>query len=230
MAFKLQQGTRSQPSTERAPKKSVSSGNFVEICDYQQHQGAHEHTLRNTFGWTRIDILTMLIVCIFLAALCFSLLVEAVQTLIHIDHQDTMHHPLAVIIVGAFGLLLNGVVFLLIGGYTSHQSSFLQITPGGDVVLDRVTSENLRDSKRSYMKTKRDLGSGNSIKALPATTNSPEPMQQNTVQSSQMYTEMIRDVGSKLFISLNNSIRDKLISPLSFSLLIQVRYLLLFVP
>lgn len=201
--FEFQKGTQSQPSTERLPKKSVSNANFDEVSE--QHQVAHEHTLRNTFGWTRIDILTMLIVCILLAALCFSLLVEAIQTLIHIDHQDTMHHPLAVIIVGAVGLLLNGLAFLLIGGYTSHQCSFLQITPGGDVVLDRITSENLRDSKRSYMKTKRDLGSGGSIRALPATTKSFESMQQKTVKTSKMVSEMVRDICSKSLLLISIS-------------------------
>lgn len=186
---------------ERLPKKPASNGDFTEICDYQQNEVAHRHerSLRNTFGWTRIDILTMLIVCIFLAALCFSLLVEAVQTLIHIDHQDTMHHPLAVIIIGAVGLLLNGIAYLLIGGYTSHQCSFLHITPAGDVVLDHATGDKLRDSKRSFGKGKRELGSGNSIRALPPTTKSIESIQQQQRQQhrSQVLSEMMRDVCSK---------------------------------
>lgn len=142
----------------------------------------------------------MLIVCIFMAALCFSLLVEAIQTLIHIDHQDTMHHPLAVIIIGAVGLLLNYIAYLLIGGYTSHQCSFLQITEFGDVVLDRITTDNLRDSKRSHVKTKRDLGSCGSIKAIPLPTKSSESIRQNSIKGSHMYSEMIRDVCSELLV------------------------------
>lgn len=75
-----------------------------------------EKTLKNTFGWARIDVLSMLFCCVFLASLCFSVLMEAFQTLIHIDHLDEMHHPIPVLCVGAAGILLNGFCFLLIGG------------------------------------------------------------------------------------------------------------------
>ncbi|CAG5077811.1 Similar to Slc30a1: Zinc transporter 1 (Rattus norvegicus) [Cotesia congregata] len=56
--------------------------------------------MKNTFGWARIDILTMLMCCVLLASFCFSLLVEALQTLIHIDHLDEMHHPVPVMCIG----------------------------------------------------------------------------------------------------------------------------------
>lgn len=99
-----------------------SSNKFVEVIITEtNNERNNERSLKNTFGWTRIDILTMLIVCIFLASLCFSLLVEAIQTLVHIDHQDTMHHPIPVLITGAFGFFINGLCYLLIGGYTFHQ-------------------------------------------------------------------------------------------------------------
>lgn len=189
-----------RPGTPRVPKKNLSNANFGEIAESQLTQVAHQHerSLRNTFGWTRIDILTMLIVCIFLAALCFSLLVEAVQTLIHIDHQDAMHLPLPVLMIGAIGLLLNGVAYLLIGGYTNHQSSFLHISPDGDVVLDRDTGDKLRDSKRSFARLKRELGSGDSIKAMPATNKSTESVPQpSQVNAGQLLTAMIRDFCSK---------------------------------
>lgn len=135
---------------------------------------------------------------ILLAALCFSLLVEAVQTLIHIDHQDAMHAPLAVVVIGALGLVVNGLAYLLIGGYTSHQCSFLHITPTGDVVLDRATGENLRESKRSFSRGKRELGSGNSIRALPPTTKSSESVRMSpTISTSQVLAAMIRDICSE---------------------------------
>jgi hypothetical protein len=90
----------------------------------QRHQHLHhshvntkeEKKLKNTFGWARIDVLVMLSCFVFLASLCFSLVVEAVQTLVHIEHQDEMHHPISVMCVGASGLLLNGLCYLLIGG------------------------------------------------------------------------------------------------------------------
>lgn len=89
----------------------------------------------------RIEILTMLIAGIFLGAFCFSLVVEAIQTLIHIEHQDAMHLPAAVFSLGVGGLILNAFCYLLIGGYTYHQGSFLHITSTGDVVLDHVVGD-----------------------------------------------------------------------------------------
>uniref|UniRef100_A0A1B0DDC1 Cation efflux protein transmembrane domain-containing protein n=1 Tax=Phlebotomus papatasi TaxID=29031 RepID=A0A1B0DDC1_PHLPP len=141
--------------------------------------------LRNTFGWTRIDLLTMMIVCIFLASLCFSLLVEALQTLIHIDYADTMHHPIPVLIVGATGLILNGICYLLIGGYTFHQGSFLHITSSGNVVLDRVVSEkSVQKGERRLSRTKK--------------------YQVNVIQQDsanrQSYMEISRDICSCVFV------------------------------
>lgn len=154
----------------------------------------HEHTLRNTFGWTRIDVLTMLIVCIFLASLSFSLLVEALQTLIHIDHQDTIHHPISILILGGTGLLLNGLCYLLIGGYTYHQGSFLHITSAGDVVLDRVVSgESLRQGERRLSKTKRTLDAT----AMNAAAVKGESESKSTRRQS--FAEMFRDISSMEF-------------------------------
>lgn len=142
----------------RQHSKSKDVAHFDQITKVT-NSNQQENTLRNTFGWTRIDILTMLIVCIFLAAFCFSLLVEAVQTLFHIHHQDAMHYPLYVLITGAIGFVLNGLCYLLIGGYTFHQGSFLHITSNGDVVLDRVaTNDAVRQGERRLSRTKQQNG------------------------------------------------------------------------
>ncbi|XP_026680717.1 zinc transporter 1-like [Diaphorina citri] len=82
-----------------------------------------ETRLRNTFGWARIDVLVMLIGCIFLASLCFSLMLEAAQTLGHISHHDEMHHPLQVLLVGAVGMILNGFCYLMIGVQATLQTN-----------------------------------------------------------------------------------------------------------
>lgn len=104
----------------------------------KHNQTKQERKLKNTFGWTRIDVVTMLICCVFLASFCFSVYVEALQTLVHIDHQDAMHQPVAVLCIGAAGLLLHGLCYLLIGGFTFHQGSFLYVTESGDVMLNKV--------------------------------------------------------------------------------------------
>uniref|UniRef100_A0A7G3B545 Putative zinc transporter 1 isoform x2 n=1 Tax=Lutzomyia longipalpis TaxID=7200 RepID=A0A7G3B545_LUTLO len=170
------------------PTKDNENANHIEVytsSGEQRLQHINESgMLRNTFGWTRIDLLTMMIVCIFLAAFCFSLLVEALQTLIHINYADTMHHPIPVLIIGAAGLILNGLCYLLIGGYTFHQGSFLHITSSGNVVLDRVVSEkSIQKGERRLSRTKK------------------HPV--NIVQESrhrQSYMEISRDVCSCIFV------------------------------
>lgn len=96
-----------------------------------------DRRMKNTFGWARIDIVTMLACCVFLASFSFSLLVEALQTLVHINHLDEMHHPLPVLCIGAAGILLNAFCYMLIGGYTFNQGIFLHVTMNGDVILRR---------------------------------------------------------------------------------------------
>lgn len=143
-----------------------------------------ENSLKNTFGWTRIDVLTMLVVCIFLSSFCFSAVVEALQTLSHIHHQDAMHFPIPVLILGSMGIILNGFCYLLIGGYTYHQGSFLYITPGGAVILDRiVTGDGIRKGERRLSGSRRQMAN--------ATARSPK---------RQSVRELMRDICSTIFV------------------------------
>ncbi|XP_030382557.1 zinc transporter 1 [Scaptodrosophila lebanonensis] len=155
-----------------------------------------EQKLRNTFGWARIDILTMLIVFIILASLSFSLVVEALQTLVHIDHQDTMHLPIPVMMLGFVGLILNGLTYLLIGGYTLHQGSFLHLTPGGNVVLDRSMSSNndlsLKPMQRQLSKSRNDRELRDELQA--------EVGNVYFATKRQGAVEMLRDVSSTIFV------------------------------
>ncbi|XP_012280120.1 zinc transporter 1 isoform X3 [Orussus abietinus] len=106
-------------------------------CIASIKQSRSETTMKNTFGWARFDILSMLVCCVFLASFCFSLLVEALQTLVHIDHLDEMHLPLPVMCIGAAGILLNAFCYILIGGYMFNQDIFVHVTENGDVMLRR---------------------------------------------------------------------------------------------
>ncbi|CAK9832858.1 Zinc transporter 10 [Anthophora retusa] len=112
-------------------------------------QSRSDRRMKNTFGWARIDIVTMLVCCVFLASLCFSLLVEALQTLIHIDHLDEMHHPMLVLTIGACGILLNAFCYILIGGYTFNQGIVLHVTMNGDVILRRnINSQQVKEGEQ----------------------------------------------------------------------------------
>jgi zinc transporter 1 len=155
------------------------------IEKHMKKQQRRQHHLKNTFGWTRIDVLTMLIVCIFLASLCFSVLVESIQTLIHIDHQDTMHLPLPVLIVGTMGILLNGLSYLLIGGYSFRRNSLIHLTSKGDVILNRVIS---RDQSKN--------GSNETIQS----NNTKSSQDSLDKEKRQNIHDICRDLCSKLIL------------------------------
>lgn len=149
-------------NAEDTEKKEVAVKPMSE-SKKQQHQ--HEKSLKNTFGWARVDVLTMVIACTFLTSLCFSAVVEVFQTLFHIQHKDHVEHEdefhhftyETCIILGALGLVLNGISYLLIGGYTYHQGSFLHLTSDGNVfILDRVVTDGRKvsDSKETKVERK----------------------------------------------------------------------------
>lgn len=147
-------------------------------------QQQRENSLRNTFGWARIDILTTLVTCIFLASFCFSAVIEAFQTLSHIHHQDAMHFPIPVLFLGALGIILNGICYLLIGGYTYHQGSFLYITSSGNVILDRpVSGDGIRKGERRLSGSRKHVAGMN-----------------YEVRKRQSVREMMRDICSNLFV------------------------------
>ena len=102
----------------------------------------------------------MVIVCTFLASFCFSIFVRVIQTFFHIEHNDHIEHPHefhdytyeVCIVLASLGLILNGISYLLIGGYTYHQGSFLHLTDDGNVyVVPRGNSlrfgQNMADSR-----------------------------------------------------------------------------------
>ncbi|GJQ86180.1 hypothetical protein Trydic_g12450 [Trypoxylus dichotomus] len=146
----------SRPSTTSNDSECIAEELTISLDNQKSLTAAtQEKKLKNTFGWARIDVMTMLICCVFLASLLFSLLLEAIQTLVHIDHNDEMHQPILVLATGCFGLILNGICYILIGGFTFHQGSFLHVTESGDVVLDKVvTDDSIRKGERRLSRTR----------------------------------------------------------------------------
>ncbi|XP_059480117.1 uncharacterized protein LOC132199433 isoform X3 [Neocloeon triangulifer] len=161
-----------------------------------------ERKLKNTFGWARIEVLLMMVGTVFLASLCFSLIVEAVQTLFHIGHSDAMHYPLHVMIIGACGLILNGACYFLIGGYTFHQGSFLHVNAEGNVVLDRdLTEKNVRVGSRQ-LSARRAVVREDAVSQIEKCEVETKPAEAHlhSAQRRQGAREMFRDVSSCLFV------------------------------
>ena len=69
---------------------------------------------RATFGWVRAEILGSLINAVFLLALCFSILVEAINRFV--EPQAIEHVELMLIIAGV-GLLINLIGLLIFGSH-----------------------------------------------------------------------------------------------------------------
>ncbi|XP_060610303.2 proton-coupled zinc antiporter SLC30A1 [Anolis sagrei] len=61
-------------------------------------------TSKNTFGWVRAEVMGALVNAVFLTALCFTILLEAVE---RFTEPHEIQQPLVVIGVGAAGLLVN---------------------------------------------------------------------------------------------------------------------------
>lgn len=133
--------------------------------------------------------------------------------LVHIDHQDTMHLPAAVLALAVGGLILNVFCYLLIGGYTHHQENFLHMNPTGDVRLDR--DEMRRSSRRLSFKTKHNDNGPNSITTMHSNqsiqmavpkdasktnaTKSSSPAD-GRLQQRRFSREILRDISSELTI------------------------------
>lgn len=155
---------------------------FFEIDIETEQIERSTQRMHNTFGWTRIDVLSMMVVCIFLFSLCFSALVEALQTIVHLDHAgDAMHYPLYVLLLGIFGIILNIICYLMIGGFTFHQGSFLSLNEKGDVMLETIVS-----GEKSIRQGQKRLSRGK-----------PIPVGAPPIKRRQSGREMGRDMSSK---------------------------------
>ncbi|XP_076809895.1 uncharacterized protein LOC143452723 isoform X2 [Clavelina lepadiformis] len=69
----------------------------------------------NTYGWARAEVVGALSNAVFLLALCFSIVMDAIQRLVVIEPID---QPLLVIIVGSVGLLINLIGLVLFHGHS----------------------------------------------------------------------------------------------------------------
>lgn len=77
-------------------------------------------TAKNTFGWVRAEVMGALVNAVFLTALCFTILLEAVERYT-VPHE--IENPRAVIWVGAAGLLVNLLGLFLFHEHAGHGHS-----------------------------------------------------------------------------------------------------------
>ncbi|XP_056284689.1 zinc transporter 1a [Pseudoliparis swirei] len=77
-------------------------------------------TNKNTFGWIRAEVMGALVNAVFLTALCFTIVLEAVERFTEPQEIDS---PLVVAGVGAAGLLVNLLGLCLFRGHAGHGHS-----------------------------------------------------------------------------------------------------------
>lgn len=73
-----------------------------------------QSTNKNTFGWIRAEVMGALVNAVFLTALCFTIILEAVE---RFTEPHEIEKPVVVIAVGAAGLLVNLLGLCLFHGH-----------------------------------------------------------------------------------------------------------------
>lgn len=76
--------------------------------------GKTQSTNKNTFGWIRAEVMGALVNAVFLTALCFTIVLEAVE---RFTEPNEIEKPYVVIGVGAGGLLVNLLGLCLFHGH-----------------------------------------------------------------------------------------------------------------
>ncbi|KAI5616784.1 zinc transporter 1 [Silurus asotus] len=77
-------------------------------------------TSLNTFGWIRAEVMGALVNAVFLTALCFTILMEAVE---RFTEPQEIEKPRVVVWVGVAGLVVNVLGLLMFHGYAGHGHS-----------------------------------------------------------------------------------------------------------
>ncbi|KAG7508604.1 zinc transporter 1 [Solea senegalensis] len=71
-------------------------------------------TNKNTFGWIRAEVMGALVNAVFLTALCFTIVLEAIE---RFTEPNVIDSPIVVAVVGAVGLLVNLLGLCLFHGH-----------------------------------------------------------------------------------------------------------------
>ncbi|XP_017311850.1 zinc transporter 1a [Ictalurus punctatus] len=78
-----------------------------------------QSTKKNTFGWIRAEVMGALVNAVFLTALCFTIVLEAIE---RFTEPHEIESPFVVIAVGAAGLVVNLLGLCLFHGHAHSHS------------------------------------------------------------------------------------------------------------
>ncbi|XP_002163379.3 uncharacterized protein LOC100214485 isoform X1 [Hydra vulgaris] len=99
-----------------------------------------ETSSRFTYGWVRAEILGALVNSVFLAALCFTILIESFK---RFAIPERVENPKLVLIVGAVGLLVNIIGLFLFNHHSNGHSNNSESVEKGhnNEVVDNIVAE-----------------------------------------------------------------------------------------
>ncbi|XP_029903181.1 zinc transporter 1a isoform X2 [Myripristis murdjan] len=117
-------------------------------------------TNKNTFGWIRAEVMGALVNAVFLTALCFTIILEAIE---RFTSPHVIESPQIVIGVGAAGLLVNLLGLCLFHGHTDSGHGH---SHGGH-------SHGSKHKKRGKAGRSRKGSSGDDIDSMVGNHNSP---------------------------------------------------------
>ncbi|XP_029352102.1 zinc transporter 1a isoform X2 [Echeneis naucrates] len=145
-------------------------------------------TKKNTFGWVRAEVMGALVNAIFLTALCFTIILEAIE---RFTEPHEIESPVVVAGVGAAGLLINLLGLCLFHGQASggHGHSH-----GG-----HSHGSKSKRGKTSKSQMARNGSSGEETNNLVANHNSPGDVRQRNdstevqMNGNTQYEEMNND-------------------------------------
>jgi len=129
-----------------------NSISFIVLCLACKY--SKEASLKNTFGWHRMEVVGSIFSLVFLSSLCFATFIEAIQTLFHSDHLDTMHHPdwILLTLAGHFGIWC--VIFCITGGPSHVQNYAVRSSKPKKYEDEKARSHGIRGLKKILMKVK----------------------------------------------------------------------------
>jgi len=107
------------------------------------------HSPKNTYGWVRAEVLGALVNSVFLLALCFAIVVEAIQRLT--TGEAIVNDPDTLLYVGIVGLVFNLVALALLHragyGHSHRHSRRTKVRSSGVWSSSRRDAENAHDGE-----------------------------------------------------------------------------------
>lgn len=103
---------------------------------------------KNTFGWIRIQVLGSMFNMIFFAALSFSVIVEGIQTLVHIHEDIKPDYPMTLIFFGLIGFTFRVLLYFLIGDFKKEEEFFLTVQ-GDELMVNFIDKSDPQSKKKS---------------------------------------------------------------------------------